>query len=162
MTEPQVTSSTTDVPGGQEIDVKIMVPTPAGWAPPDLPVVPVDTPDAPPVPASTLQPDVPVITPPAPVPTPAPDTTPATSPGTDTAPPPPPPPPAPAVDLAMGAVVTYTFPETGTGRDLTQTGVVVGHVDLDQGDGTTRPAYRVGWLSTISDPIVGADLVEVT
>lgn len=76
----------------------------------------------------------------------------------------PPNPPAPPVDtsvppLSVGKVVTFTYPESGSGAPITRYGLVVAAV---ASDGVNPAANRVAWLNEISDPVPVAQLLEVT
>ncbi|MFL6144533.1 MAG: hypothetical protein ACJ72N_22055 [Labedaea sp.] len=140
--------------------------TTAGQVPPHIEVVPTDTPDAAPQPASTLEPST-VVAVPAPVLPDAPSS-PATPTGVV-----PGAPDAPASSSSsssshkVGAVVTYAWTDDATGRDVIQTGLVVGHVADTEGD-DGRPAggggYRVVFFDegAISHPLSADLLDEVT
>ncbi|MCU1449332.1 MAG: hypothetical protein JWP02_1502 [Acidimicrobiales bacterium] len=156
-TQPEVTSTSQAAADGSWVtSVVITTPVAAGMLHPDIPVVPADSPGAVPQPAGELAPDVPVVTPPADgmnvsgadlsslqgtgaVVTPMPPAAPAPQPD--------------APKLAVGTVVKYASAETGTGRILTETGVIVEVVD---------GSYRVGWFTSISDPLGVDALTEVT
>ncbi len=80
------------------------------------------------------------------------------------APPPPAPPPAPTGPppvFGVGNVVSYTYPETGTGVPIVRFGVVVGVAPAGE-EGRGEAGYVVGWLPDVSHPIPGSTLSEVT
>lgn len=53
----------------------------------------------------------------------------------------------------IGTVVTHTYEESGSGRELVRAGLVIGETD---------EGVVVGWFTEISDPLPVDILVEVT